>query len=98
MSLDNAFADDEARDFVGRVRRFLKLDADTSVALTASVAPAAAAGTVEFRRGSSVVGSAPVTGGTATVSTTALPVGAADLADPAGALLRRAVAEGRVVA
>jgi DNA ligase (NAD+) len=35
LSLDNAFADEEVRDFVGRVRRFLKLGADEEVALTA---------------------------------------------------------------
>ncbi|MBY8871935.1 Ig-like domain repeat protein [Micromonospora sp. PLK6-60] len=47
----------------------------TEVTLTATVAPAAATGTVEFRRGSSVLGTAPVTNGTATFATTALPVG-----------------------
>jgi DNA ligase (NAD+) len=35
MSLDNAFSDEEVRDFVGRVRRFLKLDESEPVALTA---------------------------------------------------------------
>jgi DNA ligase (NAD+) len=35
LSLDNAFADEEVRDFVGRVRRFLKLGDDAEVALTA---------------------------------------------------------------
>jgi DNA ligase (NAD+) len=35
LSLDNAFADDEVRDFVGRVRRFLKLGDEVEVALTA---------------------------------------------------------------
>jgi DNA ligase (NAD+) len=35
MSLDNAFADGEVRDFVGRIRRFLKLGDDAEVALTA---------------------------------------------------------------
>ena len=35
LSLDNAFADEEVRDFVGRVRRFLKLGEDEAVALTA---------------------------------------------------------------
>ena len=47
----------------------------TEVTLTATVTPATAAGTVEFRRGASVVGTAPVTNGTATFATTALPVG-----------------------
>jgi DNA ligase (NAD+) len=35
MSLDNAFADDDVREFVARVRRFLNLADDEAVALTA---------------------------------------------------------------
>ncbi len=35
LSLDNVFSDDEARDFVGRVRRFLGLGEDEPVALLA---------------------------------------------------------------
>jgi DNA ligase (NAD+) len=35
LSLDNVFTDDEAREFVARVRRFLGLSADTPVALLA---------------------------------------------------------------
>ena len=35
LSLDNVFSDDEARDFVGRVRRFLGLADDVPVALLA---------------------------------------------------------------
>ena len=35
MSLDNAFADEDVEDFVGRVRRFLNLPVDAQVALTA---------------------------------------------------------------
>src|SRR5688500_7047661 len=35
LSLDNAFAEEEVADFVGRVRRFLNLPADAEVALTA---------------------------------------------------------------
>ena len=35
ISLDNAFSDEEVADFVGRVRRFLKLGEDGEIALTA---------------------------------------------------------------
>jgi DNA ligase (NAD+) len=35
LSLDNAFSDDEVREFVARVRRFLSLPVDEPVALTA---------------------------------------------------------------
>ncbi|MDP2801886.1 MAG: NAD-dependent DNA ligase LigA [Phreatobacter sp.] len=35
LSLSNAFADEEVTDFVGRVRRFLGLEADAPVAMTA---------------------------------------------------------------
>ena len=35
LSLDNAFADEDVADFVGRVRRYLSLPADAPVALTA---------------------------------------------------------------
>src|ERR1700712_677681 len=35
FSLDNAFDDDDVRDFIGRVRRFLNLPEDEPVMLTA---------------------------------------------------------------
>jgi DNA ligase (NAD+) len=35
MSLDNAFSEEDVEDFVGRVRRFLNLPSEASVALTA---------------------------------------------------------------
>ena len=50
--------------------------AGTSVTLTATVADASAPGTVQFESGGSPVGSPqPVTNGTATLATTALPTG-----------------------
>ncbi|MGW7523306.1 Ig-like domain repeat protein [Streptomyces sp. NPDC054783] len=50
--------------------------AGTNVTLTATVAPASAAGTVQFRDNGTALGApATVTGGTATFSTTALAVG-----------------------
>ncbi|GIF64365.1 hypothetical protein Ais01nite_24000 [Asanoa ishikariensis] len=42
---------------------------------TANVTPNTATGTVEFKRGTTVIGSASVTNGVATFATTALPVG-----------------------
>ncbi len=47
----------------------------TEVTFTATLTPATAAGTVEFRRGANVLGTAPVVSGVATYVTTALPVG-----------------------
>ncbi|OKI73879.1 Ig-like domain repeat protein [Micromonospora sp. CB01531] len=47
----------------------------TEVTLTATVSPATATGTVEFRRGASSLGTATVSGGKAVLATTALPVG-----------------------
>ncbi len=35
LSLDNAFADEDVVDFVGRIRRFLKLGEDEQIAFTA---------------------------------------------------------------
>lgn len=53
------------------------VDLGTEVTLTANVDPNNAAGTVDFKRGSTVIGSAPVSGAeaTATLTTTSLPVG-----------------------
>lgn len=46
-----------------------------SVTLTATVSPTAAAGTVSFNDGATVLGTAPVANGTATLSTSALGIG-----------------------
>ena len=55
-------------------------NAGTSVTLTATVADASAPGTVQFESGGSPVGSPqPVTNGTATLTTTALPAGSDSL-------------------
>jgi hypothetical protein len=51
------------------------VESGVEVTLTATVAPAAAAGSVEFKRGATVIGSAPVSTGTATLTTTSLPIG-----------------------
>ncbi|MGD0195194.1 MAG: Ig-like domain repeat protein [Candidatus Dormibacteria bacterium] len=50
-----------------------------SVTLTATVTPSSATGTVTFYNGITSIGSEPVSGGTATLVTTALPVGPASL-------------------
>ena len=48
----------------------------TSVTLSATVSPSTAPGTVQFEQGSTPIGvPVPVTGGTASISTTTLPVG-----------------------
>jgi hypothetical protein len=47
----------------------------TTVTLKATVTPVTAPGTVEFKVGSTVLGTKSVAGGTASISTTALPVG-----------------------
>src|SRR5262245_27644772 len=49
--------------------------AGTPVTLTATVAPSAAAGSVEFFRGSVSLGTAPVSGGTATLASVTIPSG-----------------------
>jgi hypothetical protein len=52
------------------------VEAGTAVTFTATVAPAAATGTVNFLEGTTTLGSAPVSGGVATFATSALTVGA----------------------
>ncbi|MDQ7903025.1 Ig-like domain repeat protein [Phytohabitans sp. ZYX-F-186] len=52
------------------------VESGAEVTLTATVAPSTAEGTVQFRRGAStVIGTAPVASGTATLTTTSLPIG-----------------------
>ena len=51
------------------------VESGSSVDLTATVSPAAATGSVEFFAGTTSLGTAPATSGTATLSTSALPVG-----------------------
>ncbi|MFD0742368.1 Ig-like domain-containing protein [Phytohabitans flavus] len=53
------------------------VESGEEVTLTATVAPATAAGTVQFKRGAAgtVIGTAPVNAGVATLTTTSLPVG-----------------------
>ncbi|WP_213450679.1 Ig-like domain repeat protein [Rhizomonospora bruguierae] len=75
------------------------VDQGAEVTLTATVTPANAAGTVEFRRGANVLGSAPVSDGVATFATTALPVGTVNLSaafSPSDATAFKASASGTV--
>ncbi|MBB5869913.1 hypothetical protein F4553_003292 [Allocatelliglobosispora scoriae] len=51
----------------------------TSVTLTATVAPAAATGSVQFFDGAASLGTSPVSGGTASISTSALTAGSHSL-------------------
>ncbi|MFU8870445.1 Ig-like domain-containing protein [Micromonospora sp. SL4-19] len=49
------------------------------VTLTATVTPSAATGTVAFKRGATTVGTAPVSGGTASLAASNLPIGTLSL-------------------
>src|SRR3569623_1200970 len=51
FSLDNAFDDDEVRDFLGRVRRFLNLSDDAEVALTAEPMSVGRSCSVRYEQG-----------------------------------------------
>ena len=53
--------------------------AGSPVTLTAAVSPAAAAGNVEFRRGATAIGTAPVASGSAALTVSNLPVGSHEL-------------------
>jgi DNA ligase (NAD+) len=55
LSLGNVFTDEEARDFVGRVRRFLKLDAATPLDVTAEMKIDGLSVSLRYERGQLVV-------------------------------------------
>jgi DNA ligase (NAD+) len=55
LSLGNVFTDEEARDFVGRVRRFLKLDAGSPLDVTAEMKIDGLSVSLRYERGSLVV-------------------------------------------
>jgi DNA ligase (NAD+) len=56
LSLDNAFAEDDVRDFVGRIRRFLRLADDDEIAFSAEPKIDGLSMSLRYERGALVTG------------------------------------------
>jgi DNA ligase (NAD+) len=56
LSLDNAFAEDDVRDFVGRIRRFLRLSDDDEIAFSAEPKIDGLSMSLRYERGTLVIG------------------------------------------
>jgi DNA ligase (NAD+) len=56
LSLDNAFAEDDVRDFVGRIRRFLRLSDDEEIAFSAEPKIDGLSMSLRYERGKLITG------------------------------------------
>jgi DNA ligase (NAD+) len=56
LSLDNAFAEDDVRDFVGRIRRFLRLSEDEEIAFSAEPKIDGLSMSLRYERGKLITG------------------------------------------
>jgi DNA ligase (NAD+) len=56
LSLDNAFGEDDVRDFVGRIRRFLRLSGDEAIAFSAEPKIDGLSMSLRYERGALVTG------------------------------------------